>query len=72
MRRTDKIAEANYFRLEKYMEHVDEWFNQHVKNKTVRRYVFIATDSPDVIAEAEQKYVNYIIDSRNKVIAIVT
>ncbi|XP_045177027.2 alpha-(1,6)-fucosyltransferase-like isoform X2 [Mercenaria mercenaria] len=59
VRRTDKKLEADYHRLEEYMKHVDKWFNIHVKNDTKSRYIYLATDNPDVLKEAQNKYPNY-------------
>ncbi|XP_053389248.1 alpha-(1,6)-fucosyltransferase-like [Mercenaria mercenaria] len=59
VRRTDKVTEADYLRLKDYMEHVDKWFNMHLKNLFQSRYIYLATDDPDVLKEAENKYANY-------------
>ncbi|XP_060584764.1 alpha-(1,6)-fucosyltransferase-like isoform X2 [Ruditapes philippinarum] len=59
VRRTDKINEANYISLREYMKYADQWFNQHLINNTHTRYIFIATDEPNIIREAQQKYPNY-------------
>ena len=58
VRRTDKFEEANNQGIEKYMEAVDELYDQleMKENKKVKpRRVFLASDEPAVITEARQK-----------------
>ena len=55
VRRTDKVIMENgpVHKLEEYMIHVEEWFNAlTIRRPDVKRKVFLATDSPDVIDEA--------------------
>jgi glycoprotein 6-alpha-L-fucosyltransferase len=57
VRRTDKIGtEASYHSLKEYMIHAEEYFD--IKDKAgghpVKRRVFIASDDPSVISEAER------------------
>ncbi|XP_053381682.1 alpha-(1,6)-fucosyltransferase-like [Mercenaria mercenaria] len=59
VRRTDKKIEADYHRLEEYMDHADKWYNMHLKILSQSRYVYLTTDDPDVLKEAENKYPNY-------------
>jgi len=50
IRRTDKIIEAKYIELEKYMQHVIHWYRNYTKavRKNVERNVFLATDEISV------------------------
>uniref|UniRef100_H2YQF4 GT23 domain-containing protein n=1 Tax=Ciona savignyi TaxID=51511 RepID=H2YQF4_CIOSA len=62
VRRTDKISEADYFPLERYMEHIENWYDRyslkHPNDKVIRR-VYLATDAKEIIKEAKQKYPEY-------------
>ncbi|XP_078492580.1 alpha-(1,6)-fucosyltransferase-like isoform X2 [Ciona intestinalis] len=62
VRRTDKISEASFFDLERYMDHVESWYDRyqlkHPKKKVVRR-VYLATDDENVIKEAKNSYPDY-------------
>uniref|UniRef100_H2Y9U9 GT23 domain-containing protein n=1 Tax=Ciona savignyi TaxID=51511 RepID=H2Y9U9_CIOSA len=62
VRRTDKISEASYFPLERYMDHVESWYDRysmkHPGDKVVRR-VYLATDEEEIIKEAKTKYPGY-------------
>eukprot|EP00731_Ephydatia_muelleri_P000914 Em0001g914a len=56
VRRSDKVGvEAAYHGIEEYMVHVEEWFAKHGGQKRV----FLATDEPDLLAEAKKKYPEY-------------
>jgi len=54
IRRTDKIIEAKYIELDKYMQHVIHWYGNYTKavGKNVERNVFLATDEISVYVEA--------------------
>ncbi|CAH1789728.1 unnamed protein product [Owenia fusiformis] len=70
VRRGDKIAqEAEFHALSEYMEKVDEYFKQlkHDGADINKMYVYIATDDPGVIKEAETKYpqYTYVLNSTN-------
>lgn len=56
IRRTDKVGtEASYHPLKEYMGHVEEYFSIREKFEgPVKRRVFIASDDPNVIAEASK------------------
>nr|XP_026695846.1 alpha-(1,6)-fucosyltransferase-like isoform X2 [Ciona intestinalis] len=62
VRRTDKISEASYFGLERYMDHVESWYDRyqlkHPKEKVVRR-IYLATDDAQVVKEAKNSYPHY-------------
>jgi glycoprotein 6-alpha-L-fucosyltransferase len=57
IRRTDKVGtEAAFHTLEEYMAAVDEYYNLlEMKQKVDRRRVYLASDDPKVIAEAQRK-----------------
>jgi glycoprotein 6-alpha-L-fucosyltransferase len=57
IRRTDKVGtEAAFHPLEEYMSAVDEYYNfLEMKQKVDRRRVYLASDDPKVIAEAQRK-----------------
>jgi len=57
IRRTDKVGtEAAFHPLEEYMAVVDEYYNLlEMKQKLDRRRVYLASDDPKVIAEAQRK-----------------
>lgn len=61
IRRTDKVGtEAAFHPLEEYMAVVDEYYNLlEMKQKLDRRRVYLASDDPKVIAEAQRKYPEY-------------
>lgn len=69
VRRTDKIREANYQDLQKYMAEAEKFFDgldkAHGKKldtkigKKFRRRIFLATDEPRVLHEARSKYPHY-------------
>ena len=60
VRRTDKVgAEAAFHSIDEYMAHVDDYYNTVEKYRHVdRRRVYIATDDPSVITDAQRKYVS--------------
>ncbi|KAF4532303.1 hypothetical protein B566_EDAN010804 [Ephemera danica] len=61
IRRTDKVGtEAAFHPLEEYMQAVDEYYTQLELSQPVdKRRVYIATDDPNVITDAKNKYPNY-------------
>ncbi|XP_060562738.1 alpha-(1,6)-fucosyltransferase-like [Ruditapes philippinarum] len=60
IRRTDKINEANYVNISKYMDVVEQWYTMYEKSHTgVERKVFLATDEPDVVRCVKASYPNY-------------
>lgn len=65
IRRTDKIgSEAAFHSLHEYMSHVDDYYNQReMIEKVDKRRVYLASDDPNVINEAKEKYPDYEIIS---------
>ncbi|XP_077299866.1 alpha-(1,6)-fucosyltransferase 8 [Arctopsyche grandis] len=61
IRRTDKVGtEAAFHRLEEYMNHVEEYYNQLETVEPVsKRRIYLASDDPKVIIEAREKYPSY-------------
>jgi glycoprotein 6-alpha-L-fucosyltransferase len=60
VRRAEKNREAAYVQIEKYMEFVNEYYEQlEVSKKPYKREILLLTDEPKVIREARQKYPNY-------------
>lgn len=57
IRRTDKIGtEASFHKLEEYMVHVEEYFNQlELTQPVYDRSVYIASDDPSVINDARDQ-----------------
>ena len=57
IRRTDKKSEAKYQHLESYMSHAIKWYdcNYARKDVNVTKKIYLATDDPHVVAEAEAK-----------------
>lgn len=57
VRRTDKInTEAAFHSIEEYMYWVDLYYKQKSKNEKIdKKRVFLATDDPSVLPEAEKK-----------------
>lgn len=50
--------EAQFHALQEYMTYVDEWFDIYEKrNPGVQRRVYLASDDPNVLQEAKNKYV---------------
>uniref|UniRef100_H2Y0J1 GT23 domain-containing protein n=1 Tax=Ciona intestinalis TaxID=7719 RepID=H2Y0J1_CIOIN len=62
IRRRDKISEAPYYDLERYMDHVESWygryFMKHPSENVIRR-VYLATDASEVVEEAKIRYPKY-------------
>ena len=57
IRRTDKIREAQYQPVEKYMQHVIKWYDNY-NNKTNfngSKKVYVATDQFRVLSELKSK-----------------
>ncbi|KAK9875849.1 hypothetical protein WA026_009636 [Henosepilachna vigintioctopunctata] len=61
IRRTDKVGtEAALHRVDEYMTWVDEYYNQlELKQHIDKRRIFLASDEPKVIKEAQNKYPHY-------------
>ncbi|XP_045480462.1 alpha-(1,6)-fucosyltransferase isoform X3 [Harmonia axyridis] len=61
VRRTDKVGtEAALHRVDEYMVWVDEYYNQlELKQRVDKRRVYLASDEPKVIKEAQNKYPSY-------------
>ncbi|KAF2348662.1 SH3 domain, partial [Trinorchestia longiramus] len=61
VRRTDKIGtEAAFHPIEEYMRYVEEYFTDlSLTNPSVKRRVYIASDDPNVVKDAKNKYPNY-------------
>lgn len=61
VRRTDKIFEAAFHNLTEYMVHVEDYFAGLDKKygKTFKRRIFLATDEPAVLKEAQLAYPQY-------------
>ena len=57
IRRTDKVGtEAAFHPIEEYMAAVDEYYNLlEMKQEVDQRRVYLASDDPKVIAEAQKK-----------------
>ena len=57
VRRTDKVGtEAAYHGIDEYMKYVEEFYNTYqLTNPVDQRRVFIATDDPTVLPEAQRK-----------------
>ncbi|KAK3745546.1 hypothetical protein QZH41_012460 [Actinostola sp. cb2023] len=61
VRRTDKInTEAAFHDIDEYMYWVELYYKQMSKARKIdKKRVFLATDDPSVLPEAERKYPNY-------------
>jgi len=68
VRRTDKVGtEAAFHSIEEYMKHVHAWYDKYELRaskersgeETVRR-VYIASDDPAVLPEAQEKWVGFV------------
>ncbi|PSN45403.1 Alpha-(1,6)-fucosyltransferase [Blattella germanica] len=61
IRRTDKVGtEAAFHSIEEYMSAVDEYYNLlEMKQEVEKRRVYLASDDPKVITEAQKKYPEY-------------
>lgn len=60
VRRTDKVGtEAAFHGVEEYMRHVDNWFSlqERIPGQIDKRRVYLASDDPNVLPEARQKFV---------------
>ena len=57
VRRTDKlIRDAAYHGIDEYMRHVVDWYDTYEERYgEVERKVFIATDDPSCVKEAQEK-----------------
>lgn len=60
VRRTDKVGtEAAFHSLQEYMKHVERYYQQQEKIRPIdKRRIYLASDDPNVIAEAKEKYVD--------------
>jgi len=69
IRRTDKInLEAAFHEVDEYMHWVDLYYKKlALKQSIERKLVFIATDDPSVLAQAREKYPDYLFISDNDV-----
>ncbi|GAB1606344.1 alpha-(1,6)-fucosyltransferase-like [Argonauta hians] len=71
VRRTDKVGtEAAYHSLEEYMTHVEDYYKQLEMTNgqpVLTRRVYLASDDPNVLADAVQKYPDYhfVYDTEN-------
>ncbi|CAH1790772.1 unnamed protein product, partial [Owenia fusiformis] len=65
VRRTDKVGtEAAFHSIDEYMVHVEEYYARLARRQTVhRKRVYLATDEPNLLAEAKQKYPSYVFIS---------
>ena len=54
VRRTDKIKEAQYFELESYMTHAEQWYDCP-SSKNMTKKVYLASDDFKVLDEAKLK-----------------
>ena len=62
VRRTDKLrSEAKLTPLENYFDVVNQWYANQTLPAGAKRRVYIATDEPQVIQEAHEKYPQYTI-----------
>jgi len=57
VRRTDHRVEAPFRELSEYMVHVKKWFDD--QNHQGDRWVYLASDEPNVITEAERTWTDY-------------
>lgn len=69
-RRTDKVKgsqiEASFHSLEEYMGHVNNYFREVELYKPVAvRRVYLATDDPYLLKEAQKKYPDYVFVNNN-------
>lgn len=69
VRRTDKVGlEAAFHSVDEYMGHVNDWFNVYAKrHPDVKRRVYLASDDPAVLKEAQENYKSYTFISDNEV-----
>lgn len=60
VRRTDKISEAKYLSVEKYMVHAEEYFDLlELSQKVDKRRVYLASDDRTVLQDIKSKYPQY-------------
>uniref|UniRef100_H2YXJ4 GT23 domain-containing protein n=1 Tax=Ciona savignyi TaxID=51511 RepID=H2YXJ4_CIOSA len=62
VRRTDKLGEAAYMDLERYMDHVESWYDRYLlqhPGKQVIKRVYLATDDAELVKSANTKYPEY-------------
>jgi glycoprotein 6-alpha-L-fucosyltransferase len=51
-------VEAAFHGLDEYMHHVEAYYNQREHSEVIdKRRVYLATDDPSVLADAQQRYV---------------
>lgn len=57
VRRTDKVGtEAAYHSINEYMAHVENYYSKlQINNPTLTKRVYVASDDPTVITEAQKK-----------------
>ena len=69
VRRTDKVGtEAAFHSMEEYMLHVDNFYEMLEKRQAVaQRRIYLATDDPNLLMEAKQKFHQYEIISDNDI-----
>ncbi|KAK3855023.1 hypothetical protein Pcinc_038548 [Petrolisthes cinctipes] len=61
VRRTDKVGtEAAYHSINEYMAHVENYYTKlQLNNPTLTKRVYLASDDPTVITEAQKKFPEY-------------
>ncbi|XP_041354464.1 alpha-(1,6)-fucosyltransferase-like [Gigantopelta aegis] len=72
VRRTDKVGvEAAFHSIEEYMAYVDDYYDKLEARKpellNVQRRVYLATDDPNLLKEAREKFKKYIFISDNDI-----
>ncbi|KAI1897818.1 hypothetical protein AGOR_G00087180 [Albula goreensis] len=69
VRRTDKVGtEAAFHPIEEYMQHVEEHFQLLARRMHVdKKRVYLATDDPSLLQEAQAKYHDYEFISDNSI-----
>lgn len=62
VRRTDKVGtEAAYHSIEEYMHHVEDYYTAlKLAQPDVVKRVYLASDDPNVITDAQKKYPDYV------------
>ena len=68
VRRTDKVGtEAAFHSIDEYMVHVEQYYKLLSRRKKIdQKRVYLATDDPNLLAEAKKKYDKYIFVSDNE------
>nr|XP_006818474.1 PREDICTED: alpha-(1,6)-fucosyltransferase-like [Saccoglossus kowalevskii] len=69
VRRTDKIGtEAAFHKIDEYMVHVEEYYKRlsRIRDVPIKR-VYLATDEPHLLSEAQQKFPDYVFVSDNDI-----